>query len=501
MVDTTTYHQPNERRSLTWTPGRVRAALATADGGELRIVADLCEELLGDERISSNLHTRTGGLLGLDLGFEDSLQAIKRRRKSQPDSRLVTALDDEGDWWRIAPEPEVLQIHIWGLLLGVCPVELVWPEEESATGRLVPRLKFWHPRDLKWDPRERKWFLRTDSHGTIQIDPGDGKWSLYMPYGVFRPWSHGLWRGLALWWLLKCYARDDWGRHSENASLLKVTASEGANPEHRAELASDLRSAGRDGKVALPPGYDIDLVEASANTRELYEAQIDTANTAFSIAIVGQNLTTDVDGGSFAAAKVHAKVEAQRVRNDGECLSTFLHDDVLAWYAEFNWGDARLAPWPAWDTEPADDVAAGAETLLKVAQAVQAFQAAGITLDHEEVREKYGVPIGAVALPPQSPQNRPRAASGFVEGQSYADALADRGAQRGARNAGPMLQQLLALVDDIDSLDAARERLLAYYGDESPEPEALAASAEKVFVLGQLGGLASILQDHPEAKD
>jgi len=40
------------------------------------------------------------------------------------------------------------------------------------------------------------------------------------------------------------------------------------------------------------------------------------------------------------------------VRFDAEALATCLNEQVLRWWAEFNFGDARLAPWPNWDTAP-----------------------------------------------------------------------------------------------------------------------------------------------------
>ena len=96
----------------------------------------------------------------------------------------------------------------------------------------------------------------------------------------------------------------------------------------------------------------MELLEAEAKTWEMFPKQIETANAELSILLVGQNLTSEVQGGSFAAAKIHQNVRDDLVRFDAEALATTLREQVLSWWAEFNFGDARLAPWPNWDTKP-----------------------------------------------------------------------------------------------------------------------------------------------------
>jgi hypothetical protein len=128
---------------------------------------------------------------------------------------------------------------------------------------------------------------------------------------------------------------------------------------------------------------------------------VDSANTAIAIAVLGQNLTTEVKSGSFAAAKVHNKVEIQRIRNDGETASTVLHDQALEWWAEFNFGSRDLAPWPIWRTDPPTDQKERAETLLALSQALSTLRNIGLEPDPEQIEADFGVVLNKI--PPPTP--------------------------------------------------------------------------------------------------
>lgn len=343
--DRKTYREGWGRRLVDWTNNDLKTARYLADGGTLSYAAELVDDLRADSRVAGVLPQRVNGLLGLELEFEASGDGRRR-------GRAVRALEADEDWWQIAPEAELADLQTWGLLLGVGLAELVWTTNDR--GRAIPRLRVWDPRWLRWDWMARKWILRTDDQGDVEILPGGGKWVVYTPYGASRPWSKGLWRALAKWWLLKGFSLTDWARHSEmHGSPIRVGLTpEGSQAEDREKYAEDLASLGSDTSIVPPPGYSLELLEAEAKTWEMFPKQIETANAELSILLVGQNLTSEVTGGSFAAAKIHQNVRDDLIRFDAEALATCLHDQVLVWWAEFNFGDPGLAPWPCWDTKP-----------------------------------------------------------------------------------------------------------------------------------------------------
>lgn len=336
--------------------------------------------LLADDRIGGALGSRVKGLLGLPFQFLPAEGAARR-------TPIIKA--SEADWWSANPESELDQVLRWGIFFGLGPGELVWTED-ARTGRMLPKLKFWHPRYLRFEAEQRQWFISTAS-GDVPFTPGDGKWILYAPYGMNRPWAQGAWRACSLWWMLKSYARQDWAGYSEqHGKPIKVGhAPETASKEARKALAADLSDLGTDTAIALPPGYDMKLVEATANTWASFKAQIDLADTGMAIAVAGQNLTSKVEGGSYSAANVHNEIRHDLIESDGESLTTTMHDQQWTWWTEFNFGERRLTPWPKWNTQPPADLKELADTLNTTGDALKKLQELGV--DIEPLLEQFNL--------------------------------------------------------------------------------------------------------------
>lgn len=534
--------QPSIRQFTVWTPPLVKSALIMADGGEFRMVADLVDWWLADDRVQATSDTRIGNLIGAPITFEPDGD---KRSSARP----VHALED-GDFWAIAPEDEHGLWLKWGFALGFCWANLDY--SQTRKGRVIPSLRFWHPRNNRYDWDKRQWYARVgdgDSRKEVPIAPGDGSWALFAPYGQFRPWSRGLWRGGALWTIFKSYARDDWGRHSERAATWVATSTElsaggavrsgGGAPDAtvRNQVVSDIRQMGAMGAIAMPPGVDLKLLEATANTRQMYEAQVDVANVAAAITWLGGNLSTEVKQGSFAAAKAHKTGESGRTKSDAQKESTALHDQVLTWWAQFNYGSRELAPWPKREVDDKEDLQTRADTLQKVSSAATAFKNLGLNVDWEKFAEAFEIPLveGEDALkespapkapppaPPQSQpdqQNQPPAppappdkaakalasglplakSSGFLSGQGYADALVERATPQGADALEPFLAEARKWVDGVKDLETARRKLGEHYRD-AVSPEELSNLLEHTWQMGQVAGAAAVTEDTPEMND
>src|SRR5690606_31295488 len=142
-------------------------------------------------------------------------------------------------------------------------------------------------------------------------------------------------------------AQRDGARHSETGAQRVVNTPEGVTALERREIAQAIREAGTDPVFALPAGFTMDMLETSANIKQIYLALTEAADLAISIRIRGGNLSTNVQGGSRAAAEQQAKSgEEPKLKFDAQSLSTTLHDQSLVYWAEWNFGDPRLAPWP-----------------------------------------------------------------------------------------------------------------------------------------------------------
>jgi phage gp29-like protein len=388
--------QPSVRTYTIWTPTRIRAAEIEADGGSMRRVANLCDWLLGDDRIRGCLDVRAQALFGLDPKFEPS--GDKRRS-----NRAVRALEADEDWWDSYPEAENTLLVIWGILLGFAPGRNRWEDGgPQHGGRVLAKPEFWHPQHTRYDWTTRRWLTKVATPTTdfgvneVEIVAGDGDWILHTPYGPNRPWSMGLWRGLARLALLKSYAQSDWARLGESASrnVVESTVDSQGNvvdtKENRQELADDIAALGRDGTIVLPPMYTYKLVEASAVTKDIYDQQIKMANEAIAISIRGGNLSTNVTEGSFAAAKAQSQMGDQaKLRFDAQAFTTTIHDQSLIMWAELNFGDPGLAPWPVYPVQQEEDLKSKAEAMAKAAESLIQFQALGFDIDREGFAETF----------------------------------------------------------------------------------------------------------------
>jgi hypothetical protein len=384
--------EPTTRTFTSWTPNRILNAEILADSGQMRLAADLCDWILGDDKAGPLLMGRAQFLLGLDPSFEKS--GDKRRS-----GRAVRALEADEDYFTAYPESELSLFIVWGILLGVAPGRHEWVDDQNHGNRTLPNPKFWHPHGLRHDGITRQWKILVAATATSAgservLTPGDSEWLLHQPYGTHRPWSYGLWRGLARLCLLKAYAIGSWAQKAKKAQVLATTVDRAiqSTPEQRAQLAQDIYDRGIEGVVALPPGFDIKLLTTQSSVKETQEAQIRLVDEAIATAIRGGNLTTNVTGGSLAATEAQATLGDESKRAfDAQALTTTIHDQSLTWWAEFNFGDPSLAPWPVYPVEPEEDLKAKVEADEKALANCQKAEQLGFEVDRKAFLEQHKI--------------------------------------------------------------------------------------------------------------
>jgi hypothetical protein len=406
--------EPSSRSLTDWTPDLIKSAELVAQGGNLRLAADLCEEMLADDRIKGVIETRVEGLLGLPLSFEEGVGRRKRSAKH--------ALEAEEDWDASCPEDQTAAVMKWGILLGAGLFQNAWTWRDN--GRVVGAIAHYRERFLRYDEASRGWKVLVDPGVEIDITPGDGQWGLYTPCGRHMPWLHGAWRGLSRWWLVKQLARSDWARHSEVhgsparvAERTDVKMADTVSATSRRQIAEELQALGRDTGIVMPPGYKLTLVEAVARTWEMFQAQINMANAAITIILAGQNLTTEVSGGSLAAAQVHKEIRGDKIRMDDQTISTTIHDQNLVYWAGFNFGEPGLAPWPRRQVAPPMNIAEQGESIGKLGDGIQKMNAAianvrdedgdPVEVDALELLTKAGVPLVKREAPSDATKSAP----------------------------------------------------------------------------------------------
>lgn len=397
-----------------WTLDLIRQAEVTADGGNLRWAAELCDAIQADDRLKA-ARLQLGGLFGLPLTFEDGVGRLRRRARR--------AIEVEEDWWSAFSDETLLDLLMWGVVLGVGLARISWVEER---GRVVPRLEVWHPRALRWDPYAGTWKVRLFDGSEIPITPGDGTWVLFTPQAENEPWKHGAWKSIARWWRAKRYALGDWGKHSEQASGLKVATTEDGTDADRRQIANDLMGVGGDAALALPPGWDLEQLSVASSTVDVFDRLIDAADDATTVSMLGQNLTTEVKGGSYSATSVHETVSRSVLRALASSLAGTLRAQVLVPWAVFNFGNAEVAPWPAWDLSPPTDRKQDSEVLEARTRVAVAVADQGAPVDWRKFAEAAEIPLLATTTAPAALSAVPSmlpAERRALAGQAWVDKL------------------------------------------------------------------------------
>lgn len=519
---------PARTRSRSdWTFSRLRAAEIQADGGNYTLATQVCDWLLTDDRVAATLSARTDALFGLTPIFEPS--GDKRRS-----NRAVKALEAGEDWFESYPESELEQLHTWGLLLGVAPGRHQWRENEGHGKRLLPYPEFWYPETLQQNLTTQEWSICDSNQQRHTLTPGDSEWLLHTPFGKNRPHARGLWRSLKNWVLLKRLAMTDLSRLGKKGSTAVGTAPEGSTYEQRQELASAIAESEDEAVIILAAGYDLKMIQASASSQAIYDAQIKLADLAIAIRIRGGNLSTEVKGGSKAAAESQERTgDNAKLRFDNGTLTTTVHDQSLVWWAEFNFGDRALAPWPQWPVEPEEDLEARVANEQKSFETCKAAEDLGFDVDRKKFLETHkidwatpgtkpapvapppalGAPTPAPGNPPAPPPPAPpkppgkaaaallklqafaRAAgtTGQESGQQYADELAANGLSAAQSALAATFAAIEEEIDAATGYENLLDRLRKRY--TSLDPHELIDIVESCMVLGELAGRVAVTED------
>ena len=488
----------------------VKSAIREMEGGHFHTAANLVDAMTRDDRIEGCLLTRCGALPALPFNIDARGDA--RRAKSV--AKTAGDLFEE-----MFPNAALEDLQKWGLMLGVALGELVW--QLRPDGTLGHRLKVWHPRALEYRWNEECFYVQTVD-GQVKVEPGNGQWLLYTPYGTERGWMRGRVRSLYVPWLVRQWGWRDWARGSEvwGSGIKKASVPAGGKQADKDRFVREVSQIAHESTVMLPRdadgkgGYDLELLESKGSTGEGFDRMVSKTESSIAINLLGQNLTTEVKGGSLAAAYIHATIRNDILRADGQNLALCLREQALKPWARFNYGDPELAPLPAWKTDPPEDKKAKGDAMKAAGDGIRALKAIGAKPDVDAILEDSGVPTTGkaedVKIGPDG--NAPEAAgakedekptktsrrpepkkTGAIAGQLYADELSDRSVPLGAKALAPDLETLLSVIKSAKSYDDLRGKLVKAYGQM--DRARLADLLEKAIVLADLAGKHAVLED------
>lgn len=368
----------------TWTVDQARGALYAHMAGMFDASAQLFDSICGDPRVIATLGSRNAGLFGREVRFD----------AANDSSAAKEVLDAWRAWWpKLERDAAMVEMNIYAIGMGFAPAQLVWDTTGDVWG---PFLRPWHPRFTYFHWPSFK-YRALSQDGELAILPGNGKWVLHAPFGAYRGWIRGAVRGLAEPWMLRHFATRDMARFSEVHGLPtrvgKVPAV--SDPGERSQFEADIANVGADTAMILPQGvdgpeggYGYELVEARDTAWESFPGLIDRCDMDIVLAILFQNLTTEVKGGSFAATSAHMDIRESGIQGDDQAWTCTL-DQIARPFAWLNFGDADLAPRTYRDVKPRAELETNAKQFLQFATAIEMLARGGVKFKDVDALRKF----------------------------------------------------------------------------------------------------------------
>lgn len=378
-----------------WEIDQVRHALRSHMEGVFDSSGQLVDSILGDDRVQATLGSRISGLFG---------HKVRHKAANDSDAAKEVLQAWAEHWPKFATAASMVQMHTYSILMGFSPGQLLW---DTANPVWVPYLEPWHPRYSYFN-----WFLNRymalTQDGELPIVAGDGKWVMHAPWGEYRGWVRGGVRAVAEPWLFRHWARRDLARYCEvhGMPIRKAIVPAASDEVQRDRFASQLSNLGQETTIMVQRGvaeggqdFDLDLVEAKDTSWEAFVAQRDDCDMAIVLALLFQNLTTEVKGGSFAATTAHMDIRASGIQADNEAWKLTIYEQVARPFAWLNFGDADLAPWTDWEVQPLSDWDAMATLVSKFGTAVEVLRRGGIQFENPDDVVRFAKSLG-IQLPP-----------------------------------------------------------------------------------------------------
>lgn len=285
-----------------------------------------------------------------------------------------------------------------GAFFGYQPAELTW---ESRNGQLViTRIEGKPPEWFTWDTENQLRFLARDSGMTGELVPPrkfvvatqDATYD--NPYGFadlsmcFWPvmFKKGGWR---FWMKFTEKYGTPWlvGKHPRGTSQGEINL-----------LLNSLEAMIEDAVAAIPDDSSVTIVESTGkgDSSGNFKDVINLARSEISIALLGQNQTTEATANKASAS---AGLEVTRDIRDGDVtIITSALNQAIRWAVELNFGDTPCPVFRMWEQEEVDEVQAKRDASLK--QAGANFSPQYFTREYNlEDGDLLPVPVGASVTP------------------------------------------------------------------------------------------------------
>ena len=476
-------------------PRRLARIFRSADEGDVREQMELFEEMEEkDTHLFSQLQTRKLAVTGLDWEVQEF---------SNDDIDKTVAEFVEKQLRGIENLDDIFIDMLDAIGKGVSIMEIEWGVDRNGSN-VIEDIKYVHPKKLVWDYQTDEMKVCTREYPS-GISLPENKFVVHKYKAKSGHASRaGILRVVSWMYLFKNYDIKDWVSFCEvfgmPLRLGKYNAS--ASDDDKKALMEAIYSLGTDAAGIVPDTTLIEFIESQKTTSvEIYEKLARYCDEQISKAVLGQTLSSDSGGGSYAQGKVHNDVRHDLTAADAKALAVTIRRDIIRPLVEYNFGYNVNIPFIMFDCREVEDQKESVDILKTLVCDT------GLKVPTAYVYKKYNIPKpedDEEILEPNpstgifnQPGDLESTETGFKDnvGQTEQDQIDRMAAQamKEAENAfGEMLKPVIAKIEQADDLEELRKELKddnviqkLYQEMDSPE---LADILQQVIYLSTLVG-------------
>lgn len=379
------------------TPAKFASLLKQVDNGD---IAALCEMQLEMERKNAWLQgvasTRRRAVTALDWSIEPEEELSDDSSAKEAADYCFQTLKAIPSWKR------ALAYLSTAIGPNVAVVEVIWSRATPIDFVEIPG----HRLTSHWQ-KHCGVFIVTDEEPLGVSTEVFGKFIVHHPesQGGF-PLRKTLTHATCLPYLSMSFGQKDWQAFNELYGIpLRIAKAENAAVDFdRDEVQEALEQIGSDAAMTLPPGVNIEFLQATGKG-DTFVSMMEWAETTLSILWLGQNLTTNIsDSGSRAAAEVHDSIRMDVLAADMQAEADSIREQLLTPMTRLRF-PGKQVPVPIFKRKMEKVRNIEAERLAM--EKLSFMSSAGLRVDPEQIYHMMDIPMpttGPLEIEPRTEQ-------------------------------------------------------------------------------------------------
>lgn len=340
-----------EYGALDASPGDWFRAMQRADSGDTGAMIDLFADARDrDSHLDGVIRKRVQSMMGRPIVFRpaDGLENDVEANEIAQSVRRILLF-----------ESQQFRSMLTHLMTGAAYSYAISPISwtTNADGEAVPHLRWAHCNRFAFtsDTREIGFYSGPyrSSTSIVPLSNYPDSFVSHIPMGGRSdyPWRRGPVRSCIIPSFIKRNGLQFWMTLAERFGMPQPYAIVPPGIDHDGESSDDtvaqvraaLKNLSRVWSMVVTQGVEIESIPGSGNvSADVHKALIEWAETTESVAVLGQNLTTKVEGGSFAAAESHRYVAGDIHLADATELGETITQQVIAPMVRYNWPGAPV---------------------------------------------------------------------------------------------------------------------------------------------------------------